>query len=52
MCVLKLALMSFPIVVQAALADMGSADWAIACRGLLNIRRLSKHHSQECRALL
>ncbi|CAL5223056.1 g5513 [Coccomyxa viridis] len=37
---------------QAALADMASGDWAIACRGLLTIRRLSKHHSQECRALL
>ena len=40
------------MVVQAALADIGSADWAIACRGLLNIRRLSKHHTKECRALL
>ena len=37
---------------QAALADMGSGDWAIACRGLLTIRRLSKHHIEECRALL
>lgn len=50
------ALQSFmhklPIIVQAALADIGSADWAIACRGLLNIRRLSKHHTQQCRALL
>jgi hypothetical protein len=38
--------------VQAALTDMGSGDWAVACRGLLIIRRLSKHHKQECRALL
>lgn len=37
---------------QAALADMSSADWAIACRGLLAIRRLSKHHTEQCRGLL
>ena len=37
---------------QAAMADMGSGDWAVACRGLLTIRRLSKHHKEECRALL
>ena len=40
------------VTVQAALADMGSADWAIACRGLLTVRRLSKHHPRECTALL
>lgn len=40
------------ISAQAALFDLQSSDWAIACRGQVQLRRLAVFHSVECRPLL
>ncbi|CAL8462750.1 g2283 [Coccomyxa elongata] len=37
---------------QAALLDLQSSDWAIACRGQVQLRRLAVFHPLECRPLL
>ncbi|KAK9907772.1 hypothetical protein WJX75_009714 [Coccomyxa subellipsoidea] len=37
---------------QAAMQDLQSSDWAVACRGQTQLRRLAVFHPEECRPLL
>jgi hypothetical protein len=35
-----------------ALQELQSPDWALACKGLLTLRRLAVFHAEQCRPLL